>query len=984
MSTPTSAVAPILGFQDSAAVNYTIQVILSPDLTIQKVAAPSFYSGIGQNITYIYTITNSGFVNFNGNIIVEDNKIGIFNISNVDLSPGQNVTGTANYTITQPDLDAGSVINTAHAIGIFNISNVDLAPGQNVKGPANYTIMQPDLDAGSVNNTVYATDNSINSNYATATVTFLTLPLANFSTNVTSGYAPLSVQFTDLSTNATGCNWSFGDGANSIQKNPTHTFAAGNYTVNETVSNTNGTNSMTSKLSVQQATPTITWSNPANLVYGTPLSSTQLDATASVNGTFVYNPQLGTVLSAGQQQTLNTTFTPTDSVNYTQASATVLINVINPVGLSMQAPGSTFQGNLITYWLYYQNFGQINVSNVVLTDTLPENGEFVSVSNGGVYNSSTGTIIWDIGSVDPENSGFTKLTIEIPQNITVGTVIINNANISTSSLAYNETQTYTNVTQSPLPQNVTVVPNNGGINGISGTLSVNSIDPITFSYNSCNSATGVDIRIHIADNGTDIAGNMTGAAPNWTYNTTLYPRTGNATVTYTVYGCSFENITFNIYVDPAGYIYDINTGKRIAGASVWLQQPNGTGWGNVPTGKSPPIAQPDINPLTSDADGMYQWDVLPGSYRVHVDALGYEPANSIVVSVPPQITDQSVGLVLNAVQTPALTIQKSASPLSYNFAGQNITYTYNVTNSGNADLTGPITVNDSKTGTILISSSVLAPGAIVSGTAKYAITQADFDAGSVTNLANATGLFHGRTITSNTATQTVNGPASITGLYLDQVAAPTSYTASGQTIKYTYTVTNNGNVAISAPITVTDDKFGTISIQSSGVLSPGLSVHNTYSYRITQADIDAGSVTNSAYATGSFNNKPIISPQTISIVLYKHPTNDRDFEANYGGYGRDFEPNYGAALVSLPVMYGSEPYGHVSEPYWYGSGPSGTTKVPNLDSHGCKAKVSSSKCSKAKLNGSKDKASLSKHKQKNYYKHHKAGKKIIKCKVGKK
>ncbi len=110
---------------------------------------------------------------------------------------------------------------------------------------------------------------------------------------------------------------------------------------------------------------------------------------------------------------------------------------------------------------------------------------------------------------------------------------------------------------------------------------------------------------------------------------------------------------------------------------------------------------------------------------------------------------------------------------------------------------------------------------------------------------------------------------------------------------------------ISAPITVTDDKFGTISIQSSSILSPGLSVHNKYFYRITQADIDAGYVTNSAYATGSFSNKPIISPLNIALVLYKHPTNDRDFE-----------PNYGAAFVPLPMMYGIEPYVHVNGPYY--------------------------------------------------------------------
>ena len=50
-------------------------------------------------------------------------------------------------------------------------------------------------------------------------------------------------------------------------------------------------------INVIQATLTITWSNPADIVYRTPLSSTQLDATASVPGTFIYTPPAGTVLS---------------------------------------------------------------------------------------------------------------------------------------------------------------------------------------------------------------------------------------------------------------------------------------------------------------------------------------------------------------------------------------------------------------------------------------------------------------------------------------------------------------------------------------------------------------------------------------------------------------------------------------------------------------------------------------------------------------
>ena len=51
-------------------------------------------------------------------------------------------------------------------------------------------------------------------------------------------------------------------------------------------------------------------------------SATQLNATASVPGTFVYTPAAGTVLNAGAAQTLSVTFTPTDAANYTTATAT--------------------------------------------------------------------------------------------------------------------------------------------------------------------------------------------------------------------------------------------------------------------------------------------------------------------------------------------------------------------------------------------------------------------------------------------------------------------------------------------------------------------------------------------------------------------------------------------------------------------------------------------------------------------------------------
>ncbi len=84
-----------------------------------------------------------------------------------------------------------------------------------------------------------------------------------------------------------------------------------------------GTNNGTT---VVKTTPTITWATPAAITYGTALSSTQLNATASVAGSFVYNPTAGTVLTAGSQ-TLSTAFTPNDTADYNNASANVTLTV---------------------------------------------------------------------------------------------------------------------------------------------------------------------------------------------------------------------------------------------------------------------------------------------------------------------------------------------------------------------------------------------------------------------------------------------------------------------------------------------------------------------------------------------------------------------------------------------------------------------------------------------------------------------------------
>ena len=80
-------------------------------------------------------------------------------------------------------------------------------------------------------------------------------------------------------------------------------------------------------VTVAQANPVVKWTNPAPIIYGTPLSSKQLNATASVQGSFYYTPGDGTVLDSGSN-TLSAIFTPYDATDYTSATNIVPMEVL--------------------------------------------------------------------------------------------------------------------------------------------------------------------------------------------------------------------------------------------------------------------------------------------------------------------------------------------------------------------------------------------------------------------------------------------------------------------------------------------------------------------------------------------------------------------------------------------------------------------------------------------------------------------------------
>jgi hypothetical protein len=129
-------------------------------------------------------------------------------------------------------------------------------------------------------------------------------------------------------------------------------------------------------------TPVTTWATPAAITVGTALSATQLNATASYNGspvagTFVYTPSSGTVLGLGDAQQLSVSFTPANPLVYTSASASVLIDVVSAPSqvffraLNLNGVALTIDGNLFQSSIGAANFSYTTNHKTFANQTVP-------------------------------------------------------------------------------------------------------------------------------------------------------------------------------------------------------------------------------------------------------------------------------------------------------------------------------------------------------------------------------------------------------------------------------------------------------------------------------------------------------------------------------------------------------------------------------------------------------------------------------------
>ncbi|NLF77226.1 MAG: DUF11 domain-containing protein, partial [Chloroflexi bacterium] len=202
----------------------------------------------------------------------------------------------------------------------------------------------------------------------------------------------------------------------------------------------------------------------------------------------------------------------------------------------------------------------------------------------------------------------------------------------------------------------------------------------------------------------------------------------------------------------------------------------------------------------------------------------------------------------------------------YADAGETINYTFVVTNEGEETLSS-ITVTDPKVGPVTCPETELDAGESMTCTGSYAVTQDDIDAGSVYNLATATGETPGGgdvEVQDEVTVPLAPNPKMTlekTGTF---DAGADGYAQPGELITYEFLVKNTGNVKLT-DITVTDPLPELSTINCPDIMLPaGQEMTCTATYAVTQDDIDDGSVYNLATADSN-ETEPVTDPETVPL-----------------------------------------------------------------------------------------------------------------------
>ncbi|MFZ5965375.1 DUF7507 domain-containing protein [Thalassococcus sp. BH17M4-6] len=888
---------------------------------------------VGDEITYTYVLTNTGNVTLFDAAVSETGFAGTGTTpvpayasggsdlgggAALDLAVGQQIIFTATYTLTQADLDAGGVTNQATATaddpagngvddltGATNDDDIPTetsltgAPALQVVKTASPALSAPPAVGDIVTYTIQVTN--------TGNVT-LAAPVLTDTLTTAAGRAQTLSAAPTLTSGDTDAN-------NALDVGEVWTYTAQATVTQEAIDDGGLSNTVLAESTGPD---------------GTPASDLSDDGTDPVNG---------------------------DTPTTTTITGAPALTVVKTASLDLGADGLAGVGDVITYEYTVANTGNVTLFDAVVTETgfggagttpvptpvsggadldgegdAPDIGVATApvvfratyaltqadIDAGEVLNSATASASAPNGSTASDLSGAsaagddptltlipaapglevvkTAITSGIGDPAAVGDevtfviTVTNTGNVSLDTVSLVEDFQRRDGTPLTLTPTLTV-----GDGGAAGVLDVGEV----WEYRATHTLTQADLDAGGVQNQVTVTADSPLDDPVQDVSDddgpgqdpTLVPVTGAPSIEVTKSLAAGSPDPFTEVGQILTYTFEVtNSGNITITEAVSVADPLIDALGSV-TCNAPPIAPGDSLICTGDYT-ITQDDLDTGSVENTATASVTQPVVPAAPGDPAEVSlEEDTNTVTTvADQLPALTIAKvlsSTSATSYEVVGDALSYDFTIANSGNVTLAGPFTVNDDRIGDDLTcGTGPLAPGASVTCTHTYAVTQDDLNDGEVTNTATGNTVYDGDPVVSDSQSATVAGVQSPElEIVKELVSATPDVFDSGTVLAYEFTVTNIGNVTISAPVTVNDSLADTVDCPApaGGLLLPDATLTCTGSYTIVDGDLALGAVTNLASATGSFDGVdvtsltdeaiyPVESDPALTLVKDSDPT----------------------------------------------------------------------------------------------------------------
>ncbi len=819
---------PPTGNPVTATDDVTDTIVATPSLAVDKSAGQLMDldgngPDVGDTINFSFVVTNTGNVSLS-NVVINDAKAGLSNAACgiTPLAPGASRTcSTVTYTLTQADVDAGSVANSATATGrtptnATVTSNTDTTSSSTV-GRAVLTL---DKTAGAIN---AGADGIINAGDSI---------LYSFSVRNAGTYTLTNVRYSDSTLGFSNqlCVASLAPGATATCPAVSHALAQAEIDAGTVENNASAT----------ATDPAGGTSNASDTTSTTVAQSSTLTIDKATTGVVTDANGDGRTPTAGDTVTYTFSVVNTGTTTLTNVTYTDLKLGVNGLvcGSGTVAPGATLVCAARTYTLTQADVDAGKVDNAASASGRDPKGATITGNDTATVTltQSTGIVLTKAASSVVDNGdGVTPnvgdqitytFTVRNTGNTTLTLVRLTDAKLGLSAVNCDSTTLAAGATATCRTANYTLTQADINAGQVVNNASITATPPFGPNVNSStsNTANTAGTSSYVFDKS---AGSITDVDRNGLVNagdTIAYSFTVTNTGT-----TSLTNVTY--------------TDNRI-------------GLGTTACGSGP--LEPGVTrQCATRVYTLTQSDIDTGSVVNSATSTATTPTGAIL--------NQSDSASVASSGAALVGLDKTAS--AYNDAngngrpdaGEVVTYTFRVTNLGSETLT-QATVVDARLGQSALACPVpIQPGASSTcPSVSYSLQQADIDSGRIINSATVNAVSStGKTATASAqATSTLPEVGTLTsskvaGTVVDANGDGRTPTA-GDTVAYTFTVTNTGNVTLN-PVTVTDAKLGISLAQcGSGPLAPGNNRSCTLAtYVLTQDGVDAGQVVNTATVTGT-------------------------------------------------------------------------------------------------------------------------------------